>query len=124
MRPAGVGRATVDFIGVQINGTRVTHVLGGHSWGGGHRGAFPCRNTPPTANHSLELECGEQDLGEASNRYNPGPRLQHSPLDSSRRSDSTPSPFHTAALHQVWDEHIRERYMSLGCYWAELWKLA
>ena len=79
---------------------------------------------PPTPNHSLELECGEQDLGEASNRYNPGPRLQHSPCDSCSRSDSTPSPSHTAALHQVWDEHIRERYMSLGCYWAELWKLA
>ena len=55
---------------------------------------------------------------------NPGPRLQHNTLDSCSHNNSIPSPFHTTALHQIWDEHNKERYVALWCYWTELWKLA
>ena len=37
--------------------------------------------------------------------------------------NSWPSLLHTTAWHQIWHEHNRGRYATLGCTWAELWCL-
>ena len=55
---------------------------------------------------------GGQILGEVCHRASPGPRQQHSHLNSCS---------HSLALGQVWDKHNGGRDATLGCFWVELW---